>query len=234
MDSSHSHFSANHVLASLPATELTRLKTHLTPSQFPLRHTLWERGDSIDAIYFLKSGVTSLVLTSESGIDVEVGMVGPEGVVGAVEALGNGKASTRAVTQLTGSGWKLFASLFREEFARGGPFQEAVLLANDKQSFQTAQCVLCNRLHPIDQRLSRWLLMAHDRSGGINEMKLTHEFIAAMLGARRAGITVAAGQLRTAGLIDYARGRVIVLDRSGLEKTACECYDIIQNNLNSA
>jgi len=232
MDQSHSQFSPNRVLASLPTSELTRLQAHLTPCHFHLRHTFWERGDLIEAVYFLKLGVTSLVLTSETGVDVEVGIIGPEGVLGAVEALGSGKATTRAVTQLTGSGWKLPASIFRAEFARGGAFQEAVLRANDKQSFQTAQCVLCNRLHPIDKRLSRWLLMAHDRAGGIDEMKLTHEFIAAMLGTRRAGVTVAAGQLRAAGLIDYVRGRVIILNRDGLEKVACECYEVIQNNLN--
>ncbi len=228
---SNSETSVNHLLAGLPEAERSRLTPLLKPSLIHLGEPLWETGQAIEAVYFPKQGVISLVLTSVDGVDVEVGMVGREGIAGSIETLGTGRATTRAQVQMAGSGWRMESSAFRAEFARGGAFQEAILRFHASLSFQSAQCALCNRLHSVEQRLARWLLMASDRANA-PDMQLTHEFIATMLGTRRAGVTVAAGVLREVGLISYHRGMITILDRAGMEKTACECYQAIERNFN--
>ena len=227
-----SEFSVNHVLAGLPEDECTRMAPLLKPVLTHLGDSLWEVGQATEWVFFPKQGVISLVLTSAAGVDVEVGMVGREGIVGSVEVLGQGRALIRAQVQMAGSGWRMDANAFRAEFARGGTLQSVVLSFHAALAFQSAQSALCNRLHTVEQRLARWLLMASDRAG-TREMQLTHEFIATMLGTRRAGVTVAAGMLREAGLISYSRGLVSILNWAGMEKTACECYEAIKRNFDS-
>ena len=228
---SQSESGVNFVLASLPDAERARLMPLLKPRLTHLGESLWEMGQLIEYVFFPKQGVISLVLTSAEGVDVEVGMVGREGLVGGIEVLGTGLATMRAQVQGDGSGWRMESGVLRAEFARGGAFQGAVLRAHASLAFQSAQCALCNRLHTVDQRLSRWLLMASDRTG-TPSLNITHEFIATMLGTRRAGVTVAAGALRELGLISYSRGVITILDRAGMEKTACECYHAIERNFN--
>ena len=223
-------YAANRVLAALSPDEMARIQPHLTPSLFHLGDNLWEAGQQPPFVVFMKFGLVSLMLASRSGVDVEVGIIGHENIAGATEILGGSLATTRAAIQGAGSGWRMAPSEFKNEFERGGSFQKAVMRGIQTQNFQTSQCALCNRLHSVEQRLSRWLLMANNRLG-VDEMQLTHEFIASMLGTRRAGVTVAAGILRERGLIDYSRGLVAILDRAGLEKTACECYAAIERGL---
>lgn len=218
---------SNFILSTLPEFDFQRLEPHLKACLLHEGQILFDSGDDVDRVYFMKAGVASLVLTACNGVEVEVGFIGSEGIVGAGDVLAGDTMAARAVVQVAGSGWRLDAEVFRTEFRHGGALQQRVLRYQHALAVQTSQCVLCNRLHSVEQRLSRWLLMAHDRVQG-GELELTHEFIATMLGTRRVGVTVAAGALRELGLIEYQRGNVTILDRAGLEKTACECYAAIR------
>lgn len=220
-------FASNYLLASLPAANLERIAPCLTPCLLHLTQPLYERGEHVKEVYFPKNGVISLVLSSQTGIDVEAGIVGREGVVGGIEALLRSPMIARANVQIAGSGWKMSAQILREECQSNDALQTAIVRSLYSLSQQTAQCVLCNRLHALEKRLARWLLMCQDRMH-TDTLELTHEFISSMLGTRRVGITLAAGVLRDAGLISYQRGVVTVLDRAGLEARACECYASIR------
>ncbi len=224
-------YSSNYILAALTPTELARVTPHLTPCLLHLGQTLYERGDSVDRIYFPKNGVISLVLSSQSGVDVEVGLIGREGSLGAPETLGGHSMKTRANVQIAGSGWRMAAKVLRDEFQTGGALQNAILRSSFSQLQQTSQCVLCNRLHSVERRLSRWLLMCQDRMQ-TPTLELTQEFLANMIGTRRVGVTLAAGTLRDAGVIEYTRGKVTITDRQGLEARACECYPLIREAFN--
>ncbi len=221
--------SSNYVLGALPPEDFKRIESHLKPCLFHLGYTFYEKGDVVDSVYFPKTGVISLVLTSESGIDVEVGLIGREGSLGTMEVLGTHLMMTRAIVQIAGSGWKMSANSLREEFARSRALQTTILRSSHSLMQQTTQCVLCNKLHTVERRLARWLLMAQDRMH-IETLELTQEFIGNMLGTRRVGVTLAAGALRNAGLIEYSRGRVTIIDRAGLEARACECYALIRES----
>lgn len=223
------NYGSNYILAALTPAELARVTPHLTPCLLHLEQTLYEKGDTVEQIYFPKNGVISLVLTSEKGIDVEVGLIGREGSLGAPETLGRHLMMTRAIVQIEGSGWRMAAKVLREEFKTGGALQTAILKSSYSQLQQTTQCVLCNRLHSVEERLVRWLLMCQDRMHS-DVLELTQEFIANMIGTRRVGVTLAAGVLREAGVIQYTRGRVVIIDRKGLEARACECYPLIRES----
>ncbi|HEX9996124.1 MAG TPA: Crp/Fnr family transcriptional regulator, partial [Abditibacterium sp.] len=202
---------------------------HLRPTLFHLGTVLFESGSESEAVYFPKSGIVSLVLTSAIGINVEVGLVGPEGVAGMMDALTQSKHVVRAHVQSAGSGWRLPSEILREEFVRNPEFRQALIRYEHELSSMTAQNALCNRLHSVSQRLAKWLLLVQDRMQN-DELELTHEFIATMLGTRREAVTLAIHALRDAGIISHRRGFISVLDRSGLEALACECYSLLRDS----
>ncbi len=218
----------NRLLALLPAAEVDRLVPHMHPMLLHHGDVLCEIHHDSDWVYFPKAGAISMVLISQAGVEVEVGLIGSEGVVGAPEALSRSQSMGRFVVQVAGSGWRVTSQMFREQYQQLPAFRERIWLHQHTVLAITAQSALCNRLHSLEGRLSRWLLTMHDRAGSEN-LELTQEFIGAMLGTRRVGITEAIGVLRNAKLIETHRGCVTILDREGMEKTACECYQITRN-----
>ncbi len=216
----------NSVLATLPRSELKRIVPHLIPITLKQTETLLD-GKS-DYVYFLEDGMASVVVTLHSGETVEVGVVGYEGVVGIPLLLGTEGSPGRTFIQIAGSGHRMNAQTLRDEFERPGELRR--YLQKYMQGFlvQIAQTAACNRLHTIEERLSRWLLACHDRMKS-DHFGLTHDFLAQMLGAPRTTVTLAAGLLQRAGLIHYSRGVVTVENRIGLESTACECYRTVKD-----
>ena len=219
---------ANRLLAALPQTDYERLLPHLRPVVMPLGEVLYETGDTIHTVYFMTAGMISLVLTSNQGINVEVGIVAREGLVGMKTLVSDSPALERAVVQISGSAYRMSAETLKEEFEHSSTLRSQILRHTQAMFTQAAQGSLCNRLHSIEERLCRWLLTVSDRVGS-DDLELTQEFLAQMLGSRRSGVTVTAGTLRAAGLIDYSRGRIKILDRQGLSETSCECYAVIRD-----
>ena len=182
----------------------------------------------IEYIYFPVSGLISVDAVTERGESVEVGVIGREGLSGVYGLLGHEQGAHSVIMQGGGSGLRIRMSIVREEFLKGGPFAQLIYTFIYMQSLQMAQSVLCNRLHPVEARMARWMLTACDRIQS-DSLQLTQEFLAQMLGSRRSTVTVSAGELQRQGLIDYMRGRVKVVNRPGLEGKACECYHIIRS-----
>lgn len=220
---------ANRILEALPAAERTRLAGQLTPVELPIKTVLFEPGQQIEAVYFPVDGVVSLVTALEDGAIVEVATVGNEGIVG-VPLLSGGSLAVRAISQVSGRALRMEAGVFLAELDRHGPLGELVRRYVQALFGQISQAAACNRLHSNEERLSRWLLMSHDRVG-VDEFAITHEFLGQMLGSRRATVTLSAGILQAAGLIRYHRGLVTVIDRPGLEAVSCECYGVIKDEL---
>lgn len=216
----------NLILASLPKAEIERLQPRLSPVTLKLKQQLQD-GEASHA-YFVEEGLASVVLSMEDGTTVEVGVIGRDGVVGVSVLLGAGRMPGETFIQVEGSGFRIDTQFLKEQFERPGQLRNQIqkyLLASLAQNAQNAAC---NRLHTIAERLARWLLTCHDRVES-DKMPLTHEFLAQMLGAPRTTVTLAAGMLHHAGLIDYSRGHVTIKNRTGLEKTACECYGVVRN-----
>jgi CRP-like cAMP-binding protein len=216
----------NRVLAVLPKAEINRLKPHLSPVTLKLRHELLD-GKSKYA-YFLEDGLASVVLPMKDGSTVEVGVIGREGVVGLPMLLGAKSMPGHTYIQVPGNGFRMEAQRLREEFERLGALRrhlQKYLLVNLVQSAQNAAC---NRVHPIAERLARWLLTCHDRVQS-DGMPLTHEFLGAMLGTPRTTVTMAARSLQKTGLIEYSRGHVTIKNRQKLEAAACECYRVVRD-----
>ena len=216
----------NRVLLALPKEELDRLTPHLTPVTLGVRTQLLD-GRS-DYAYFLEDGMASVVLTMADGSTVEVGVIGIDGVVGLPIVLGGEHMPGETFIQVPGSGYRIPAQHLKEAFEKNGQLRshlQKYLLANLVQSAQNAAC---NRLHTISERLSRWILTCNDRVQ-TDHMPLTHEFLGQMLGAPRTTVTLAAGMLHNAGLIDYTRGNVTIKDRKGLEHVTCECYGTVRD-----
>ena len=216
----------NFILAAMPSEALARLKPHLSDVDLPLGTSLFEAGKKIEYCYFLDRGLASMVVTMQDGTMVEAGLAGFEGVIGATALMGVDRLQQRGFIQIAGMGQRIRTEKLREEYERNSDLRKRVNLFAHAQYLQAAQGVACNRLHEVEQRMSRWLLMCHDRMNG-DELRLTHEFIATMLGARRPTVTLAAGLLQQAGIISYSRGLVQVLDRRALEESSCECYKIV-------
>ena len=214
----------NRILASLPKAEIDRLAHYLSPV------TLEQHQQLLDGTaphgYFLEDGIASMVVTVENGSTVEVGIIGVDGVVGLPILLGAQSVPGRTFIQIGGSGFRIPAEKLKEEFERGGELRQSLQRYIQGFLVQTAQTAACNRLHTIEERLARWLLACRDRMGG-NELRLTHEFLGQMLGSPRTTVTLAAGLLHRAGMIDYTRGVVTIKNREQLENTACECYRIV-------
>jgi CRP-like cAMP-binding protein len=191
------------------------------------RTVVYPAKSAIDQVYFPLRGVVSLVLSSEEGDTVEVGMIGNEGLTGTPLVLGADRSQFEAVIQVSGDFMRMARNDFEQELNGGSVLRKLGQRFAQALTNQIAQSVLCNRIHSVEQRLCRWFLMTHDRAGA-NEIILTQQFVAQMLGVRRASVTDAAGILQKAGLITYSRGRLEIADRKGLEAGACECYRIIQ------
>jgi len=219
----------NRILGALPAVDRERLIGGMVPVALGIKTVLFEPGEPIRAVHFPLDGVDSLVTPLDDGAIVEVATVGNEGIVGVPLVLG-GSLAVRAISQVAGSALRMDAGAFLSEMERGGALAALVHQYLQALFGQIAQAAACNRLHTNEERLSRWLLMSHDRVG-VDEFAITHEFLGQMLGSRRATVTLSAGVLQAAGLIRYHRGHVAILDREGLESVACECYGVIKQQL---
>jgi CRP-like cAMP-binding protein len=216
----------NSILGGLPPADRARLAAALQPVTFDLGDVISEPGRRMDHIYFPTSAVVSSLYTTEDGATAEMGLAGNDGVVGVSLFLGGEAPPNRMVVIVAGDAFRLKATALREEFAAGGALQVLLLRYTQSLITQISQTAVCNRLHAVEQRLSRWLLMCRDRVDR-DELQMTQEFISNMLGGRRETVTVAAGRLQDAGLIRYSRGHITIVDRRGLEEAACECYPAV-------
>jgi CRP-like cAMP-binding protein len=216
----------NRLLAALSPEEHARLAPHLELVPLALGQILFRPEDRLDFAHFPITAIVSLLTELEDGTGMEVGLVGREGVAGVSAFLG-GTETKVATVQGEGEGLRIRAAALREEFARGGTLQSGLLHYTHALMAQISQSAVCNVRHPLPGRLARWLLMYHDRLRR-DEFDLTHEFMANMLGVRRAGVTEVAAALQQAGFINYQRGHIRILNREGLEDYACECYPVVR------
>ena len=217
----------NHLLASLPSAEWERWRPQLEWADMPLGQVLYESGRTLSHVYVPTTAIVSLLYVMEDGASAEIAVVGNEGIVGISLFMGGESTPSRAVVQSAGQGFRLRAVTIKEEFNRAGPVMHLLLRYTQALITQMAQTAVCNRHHSLDQQLCRWLLLSLDRLAG-TELVMTQELIANMLGVRREGVTEAALKLQRLGLIRYARGRISVLDRRGLEARTCECYEVVR------
>jgi CRP-like cAMP-binding protein len=217
----------NHLLKALPEAVLARLLPHLELAEMPLGRVLYESGGPLRHVYFPTTSIVSLLYVLEDGASAEIAIVGNEGLLGISLFMGGETTPSRAVVQSEGQGYRLQARLLMEEFNSAGPMMRLLLRYTQALITQMAQTAVCNRHHSVDQQLCRWLLMSLDRLP-TNTLTMTQELIANMLGVRREGVTEAAGKLQRAGIIDYHRGRIDVLDRPALERAVCECYAVVK------
>ena len=218
----------NSLLAALPAAEFNRLATHLELVPLLLGQILYEPGSQLEHAYFPTTAIVSLHYVMESGASAEIAGVGNEGIVGVSLFMGGDTTPSSAVVQTAGYAYRLPRGMLKKEFDRSGALMQMLLLYTQALITQTTQTAVCNRHHSVEQQLSRWLLVTLDRIPS-GELVMTQELVASMLGVRREGITEAAGKLRHAGVINYRRGHISVLERSGLETTVCECYAVVRN-----
>ena len=216
----------NHLLAALPDAEWERWLPALEAVDMPLGQVLYEAGSTLSHVYFPTSAIVSLLYVMENGASAEIAVVGFEGIVGISLFMGGESTPSRAVVQSAGRGYRLPAQTIKDEFNRA-PVLHLLLRYTQALITQMSQTAVCNRHHSLDQQLCRWLLLSLDRLQG-NELVMTQELIANMLGVRREGVTEGALQLQAAGLIRYSRGHIAVLDRPGLEKRTCECYAVVK------
>ena len=217
----------NRLLAALPAEEYARLAPELDLIPMTLGWAIYESGGSLGYVYFPTDAIVSLLYVLADGDSTELGVVGNDGLVGISLFMGGETTPSRAVVQSAGHGYRLRASIVKSEFRQGGALQHLLLRYTQSLITQMMQTAVCNRHHSVDQQLCRWLLLSLDRLPG-NELVMTQELIANMLGVRREGVTEAAGVLQAQGLIHYSRGRIIVPDRSRLEARVCECYEVVK------
>lgn len=217
----------NHLLAALPADAYARVLPHLELIPLPLGKVLFVSGEQQPFAYFPTDAIVSLLNVMENGASAEIAVVGNEGVIGISLFMGGDTMPSRAIVQSTGFGYRLRANRLKDEFTRHGDFLLLVLRYTQALITQMAQTAICNRHHSIEQQLCRWLLLSLDRLSG-NELVMTQELIANMLGVRREGVTEAAGKLQKLGVIDYHRGHITVLDRPRLEELVCECYSVVK------
>jgi CRP-like cAMP-binding protein len=217
----------NHLLDALPASDYERLLPHLELVPMRLGDVLYESGVQLRYVYFPTTAILSLLYVMEDGASAEIAIVGNEGILGISLFMGGETTPSRAVVQSAGHAFRLKADLLKTEFGRFGPTMHLLLRYTQALITQMAQTAVCNRHHSVDQQLCRWLLLSLDRLQ-TNELSMTQELIANMLGVRREGVTEAAGKLQDAGLISYKRGQITVLDRPRLEARSCECYQVVK------
>ena len=217
----------NHLLAALPAPHCEHLYPHLELVPLALGEVLNESGDQLQHVYFPTTSIVSLLYVRADSASDEIAVVGNEGIIGIALFMGGETMRRRAVVQSAGYAYRLEGQLLKEEFNRAGPLKHLLLRYTQALLTQMSQTAACNRHHSLDQQLCRRLLLSLDRLSS-NELTMTQELIATMLGVRREGVTEAAGKLQSAGLIHYSRGRITVIDRPRLEKRACECYQVVK------
>jgi CRP-like cAMP-binding protein len=217
----------SHLLAALPHGEFERLLPHLELVPMQLGDVIYESGSKLRHVYFPTTSIVSLLYVMSDGSSAEIAVVGNEGIIGVALFMGGETTPSRAVVQSAGYAYRLKGNLLKQEFHRSGSLQHLLLRYTQALLTQMAQTAVCNRHHTVDQQLCRWLLFSLDRLPS-NELVMTQELIANMLGVRREGVTEAAGKLQSTGLIHYSRGRITVLDRTGLEAKACECYGVVK------
>jgi hypothetical protein len=218
----------NHLLAALPLPNQTLFLEKLELLELPLGKVLYESGDNELYVYFPTNSIVSLLYVMEDGASAEIAVVGNEGMVGVSVFMGGMSTPSRAVVQSAGYAYRCSAKVLKEKFNTHGPLMILLLKYTQSLITQMAQTAVCNRHHSIDQQLCRWLLLSLDRLDS-NSLTMTQELIANMLGVRREGVTEAAGKLQKLGVIEYARGKITVLDRPKLERLSCECYNVVRN-----
>jgi CRP-like cAMP-binding protein len=217
----------NHLLAALPAADYQRLLPDLEFMPLPLGMAVYESGGKLDYVYFPTNCIVSLLYVMKDGASAEIAVVGHEGLVGIALFMGGESTPSRAVVQSAGSAYRLASKVLKREFEQSHPLQHLLLRYTQALITQMAQTAVCNRHHSVEQQLCRWLLLSLDRLPS-NELAMTQELIANMLGVRREGVTEAAGKLQATGLIQYNRGHIKVLDRPKLEERVCECYAVVK------
>ncbi|MBE0614599.1 MAG: Crp/Fnr family transcriptional regulator [Burkholderiales bacterium] len=217
----------NHLLAALPTAEFERLAPNLEPVELRLGDVLYESGGQLQHVYFPTTAILSLHYVMENGSSSEIAGVGNEGMLGISLFMGGNTTPSRAVVQTGGQGYRLKAPLMAQEFKRAGAMQQLLLRYTQALITQMSQTAACNRHHSLVQQLCRWLLLTLDRMP-TNELIMTQELVASMLGVRREGVTEAAGNLQQAGVIRYRRGHITVVDRAKLESQVCECYQVVK------
>jgi CRP-like cAMP-binding protein len=217
----------NEILAALPRSEYDRVRPLLQVEQWPSGKPLYEYSENISHVYFINTGMASLVLLTKDGASIEVGVIGREGMVGVSAILGTNRMPHSAIVQLPGYALKMKVTALIDEFKKAGKLQSLLMRHMYLLHFQVAQSVLCNRFHHIESRLCRWLLMSRDRLDS-NELPLTQEFLSTMLGVARPIVSLTARTLQDAGLIEYKMGHITVLDLSGLKAAACDCYENVR------
>jgi CRP-like cAMP-binding protein len=220
----------NLLLAALPPADYDRIAPHLELVPMRLGDVLYDPGVRMRYVYFPTTCIVSLLYVLEDGASAEIAIVGNEGILGISLFMGGETTPSRAVVQSEGQAYRLKAQRLKDEFQRFGPMLHLLLRYTQALITQMAQTAVCNRHHSVDQQLCRWLLLSLDRLSS-NELRMTQELIANMLGVRREGVTEAAGKLQGAGLIEYRRGRITVLDRPGVEARSCECYRVVKTEL---
>lgn len=224
------HAVQNQLLAILPPRALAQMLPRLVRIPLPLRMPIYRPDSVIDTVYFVETGMISVVAMLSDGTQTEIGMIGSEGMAGSGLVAGNEVSFSDCMVQMPGEGFRMGAADFRRELESNPALRALIVRYHEALFLQVAQTAACNGRHGLEQRLARWLLMAHDRADG-HELHSTQEYIAMMLGAHRPSVTLAAGALQRAGLIRYSNGRVTVLDRGRLEAAACECYGTVQRRL---
>lgn len=217
----------NHLLEAMSAEELLRLRPRLELVALAAEDVVYEAGRPLEYVYFPITSIVSLMYGLDDGSSAEIAVVGNEGVVGVSIFMGGASTPSRAIVQCAGHAYRLPGPLLMEEFTRGGPVQHLLLRYTQSLITHMAQTAVCNRRHGVDQQLCRWLLLTLDRHIGM-EIAMTQEHIASILGVRREGVTEAAGKLQKAGVINYRRGQITVLDRPQLEALSCECYEVVR------
>lgn len=220
----------NYLLSILPSEENKRLYSQLELVEMPLGQVIYESGEKLHYAYFPTTSIVSLLYVMENGASAEIAVVGNDGIVGLSVLMGGGSMPNRAVVQSAGYGYRIRSAIIQNEFNRNGPVLRLLLRYTQALITQMSQTAVCNRHHSIDQQLCRWLLLSIDRLPA-NKLEMTQELIGNMLGVRREGVTKAAGKLHKAGLINYKRGHIEVLDRTGLEKRVCECYQVVRSEV---
>jgi CRP-like cAMP-binding protein len=218
---------ANRLLASLPAEDYERLLPTLQPVTFNLGDVIYESQGQMNHLYFPTTSHVSLLYTMINGSTAEVGLVGNEGLVGIALFMGGDTTPNQAIVQGAGEAFKMSAPAMKQEFSRGGAFQLSLLRYTQSLIVQISQTAVCNRLHTTEQRLCRWMLMTHDRTHH-DELQMTHEFISNMLGIQREAVSLSAHRLKEKGAITYTRGHIKIIDRQVLERSACECYQMVK------
>ena len=216
----------NKILAALPRNEYERIHPLLQLDQWPSGKTLYTSGQKISDVYFVNTGMASLVSLTDEGSSIEVGVIGPEGMVGISAILGRDKMPHSAIVQLPGHALKMKLTALNDEFGKSGKLQSLLMFHMYLLHFQVARSVLCNRFHHVESRLCRWLLMSRERIDS-DEVPLTQEFVGTMLGVARPIVSLTARTLQNAGLIEYKMGHITILDLDGLKAAACDCYEIV-------